>query len=211
MKGKLVTDDLLIADLRRLAAIFPRLTSWQIKSSGKYAYMTYYKRFGSLAGIRNAAGWTPPVGDPAWALKLTAQAEQLERWPERRCVQFFRSHRWPSGVLCPRCEWGGAVVFLKNQRIGNPEIVLYECRDCRYQFSDVAGTVFHKTAVPIRLWFHALLAWASPGGTAEKARRLGMGDEVLRQRLDRLKGSVFGKALALALIAALEGTKTERR
>lgn len=201
-----VSDEELAADLRRIAQIAPRLTAEDIKEHGLYAYMTYRKYLGSLDAMRRAGGWVAP-GEPAWVARLAAQAQRLDRWTEAQCVAFLRQHRWPAGVICPRCQEGGGVTTLKNQKIGNPEIRLFECRDCLYQFSDISGTVFHKSWTPIRTWFYALLAYHSPGATTAKARRMGISADTLFVRIQRLVGSAFAKSLALALIEALEGGK----
>ena len=58
---------------------------------------------------------------------------------------YLRRARWPRGFLCPRCGSRGSH-FLASRR-------LEQCRVCRYQSSVTAGTVFHGTRVPLRVWF----------------------------------------------------------
>ena len=64
---------------------------------------------------------------------------------EARCWSYLRKARWPQGFLCPRCAGRGSH-FLATRR-------LEQCRSCRYQGSVTAGTVFHGTRVPLRIWF----------------------------------------------------------
>ena len=64
---------------------------------------------------------------------------------EARCWSYLRKARWPQGFLCPRCAGRGSH-FLATRR-------LEQCRTCRYQGSVTAGTVFHGTRVPLRIWF----------------------------------------------------------
>lgn len=33
---------------------------------------------------------------------------------------------------------------------------LYECVDCRYQYSITAGTIFHNSHIPLTKWFLAI-------------------------------------------------------
>ena len=61
------------------------------------------------------------------------------------CWAYLRRARWPRGFLCPRCGGRGSH-FLASRR-------LEQCRVCRYQGSVTAGTVFHGTRVPLRVWF----------------------------------------------------------
>jgi len=67
---------------------------------------------------------------------------------EQECEKYLERVRWPNGVLCPRC--GGR----KITRIET--VKKFECSHCRYQFSVTAGTVFHKTYIPLTKWFIAL-------------------------------------------------------
>ena len=72
-----------------------------------------------------------------------------DRFPdEDACWQTLRRMRWPHGFRCPRCA------HRKSYRLA--ERRLEQCRRCRYQASVTAGTLFHKTRVPLRVWFLAI-------------------------------------------------------
>ena len=72
--------------------------------------------------------------------------EFQEMFPdEEACWAHLRRVRWPHGFVCPRCGGRGSH-RLRGRRID-------QCRRCRYQASPTAGTVFHKTRVPLRIWF----------------------------------------------------------
>ena len=67
---------------------------------------------------------------------------------EQACWEHLRKMRWGEGFVCPRC--GGRESYsLRTRR-------LEQCRACRHQVSVTAGTIFHKTRVPLRIWFLAL-------------------------------------------------------
>ena len=67
---------------------------------------------------------------------------------EEACWRALRQMRWPHGFVCPRCGGRGSH-RLRTRR-------LEQCRTCRYQASPTAGTLFHKTRVPLRTWFLAI-------------------------------------------------------
>jgi transposase-like protein len=67
---------------------------------------------------------------------------------EQACWEFLRKLRWRKGFVCPRCEGRESVSILTRR--------LEQCRTCRYQVSVTAGTVFHRTRKPLRLWFLAI-------------------------------------------------------
>ena len=75
--------------------------------------------------------------------------ELMARFPdEAACVEFLRKLRWPDGFVCPRCGGRGSATIQTRR--------LEQCRSCRYQVSITAGTVFHRTRKPLRLWFLAI-------------------------------------------------------
>ena len=72
--------------------------------------------------------------------------EFQEQFPnEAACWKALRRVRWPHGFECPRCG------HRKSYPIAGRR--LEQCQSCRYQASVTAGTIFHKTRVPLRIWF----------------------------------------------------------
>jgi len=67
---------------------------------------------------------------------------------ETSCWFWLRRMRWPKGFRCPRC--GGTTSYRLARRD------LDQCQDCGYQVSLTAGTVLHKTRVPLRTWLLAV-------------------------------------------------------
>jgi transposase-like protein len=69
---------------------------------------------------------------------------------EESCKSFLVAHRWPSGVMCPRC--GNAKVYDLAPRLP----FKWQCHGCAkkgYRFSVLTGTVFENTKYPLRTWF----------------------------------------------------------
>ena len=68
---------------------------------------------------------------------------------ELACRKYLTKRRWPKGFWCRRCGASRAS-WIQTRR-------LYQCRGCRTQVSLTAGTIFHKTRVPLRTWFWLIL------------------------------------------------------
>ncbi len=63
------------------------------------------------------------------------------------CLRYVEFLRWPDGFRCPRC--GHSETWTTKRG-------LYQCQKCRHQSSITAGTIFHDTRKPLRLWFEAM-------------------------------------------------------
>lgn len=99
---------------------------------------------------------------------------------DKSCLEYLRRKRWPNGFICPRCganpgqsENGEGLpadrgnfansggYFSKKRRsakagwwsVGRN---VYECTRCHHQTSLTAGTIFHKTRIPLKKWFWML-------------------------------------------------------
>lgn len=80
---------------------------------------------------------------------------------EEICLQILRHVRWNGTITCLRC--GSALLnVLKN---GNrSSVTKYACIKCKYQFSDITGSIFHKTRTSLSKWFYAIYLVAEMGG-----------------------------------------------
>ncbi|NKE72814.1 transposase [Candidatus Manganitrophus noduliformans] len=72
------------------------------------------------------------------------------RPPEAWCWQTFRAIRWGGRVFCPCCGEKAR----RHCRRG--EAYCYWCRNCNRIFSDLTGTPFEGTKVPLSTWFMAI-------------------------------------------------------
>lgn len=112
--------------------------------------------------------------------------EFQQRFPdEARCAQFLFDRRWPEGFVCPGC--GGRRSCLLRSRA-----YTYECAACGKQTSVTAGTMMHRTKLPLTTWFWAahLMATHSNGMSAQQLMgQLGLGSYktawLLAQKLRR--------------------------
>lgn len=66
---------------------------------------------------------------------------------EEACRAYVAGLRWPQGFVCPECDQSKAWEMRRG---------LYWCRNCDYQASLTAGTLFNDTHKPLKLWFEAI-------------------------------------------------------
>lgn len=88
---------------------------------------------------------------------------------EVACRQYLARSRWPEGFRCPRCQHEEALEL--------PARLLWRCRRCGYDTSVTAGTVLHRTKLPLTQWFWAayLVSTQTPGFSAlQLQRQLGL-------------------------------------
>ena len=93
---------------------------------------------------RNALPVRPPPPD------LTL-AEILSHFPtDEKARQYLEAVRWLDGRCCPHC--GNAnqtrIHAIKANKPKKVRDGLYECGECRDQFTVTVGTVFHGSKVP---------------------------------------------------------------
>ena len=74
---------------------------------------------------------------------------ELDTWfkTEQDCCQYLFEMRWPNGFECPRCR---SVEYWTSNRN------LFVCKKCEFQISLTAGTIFHRSRKPLRIWFDAI-------------------------------------------------------
>ena len=58
------------------------------------------------------------------------------------------SRRWPNGMACLKCGSTDVTDLPKRN--------LFQCSDCRYQFSVTTGTIMHDSHLPLRKWMVAI-------------------------------------------------------
>jgi transposase-like protein len=66
---------------------------------------------------------------------------------EQQCEEAVAAWRWPGGFRCPHC--GGS----QRTQFRRAKLLYFQCADCQYQCSLIAGTIFASTKLPLRTWF----------------------------------------------------------
>jgi transposase-like protein len=86
--------------------------------------------------------------------KLMATGEFETLFPsDDACKAYLVARRWPTGVICPRCNSSERIYELKARPFH------WQCRKCSdqgYRFSVLVGTIFENTNVPMRQWFKVI-------------------------------------------------------
>ncbi len=84
---------------------------------------------------------------------------------EQKCRDALERIRWPSGVACVRC--GDTDVDEVENRDQ------WRCSSCDYRFSVTAGTIMHRSHLPLRKWFLAiyLMCESKKGMSAHQLHR----------------------------------------
>jgi transposase-like protein len=81
------------------------------------------------------------------------------------CLDYWIQCRWPEGFVCPKCS-GKSAALLSTRPV-------FKCRGCRHQTYVMAGTVMHRSHLPLQEWFWAayLVATHTPGISAHQLQR----------------------------------------
>ena len=84
---------------------------------------------------------------------------------DEKCREILVRLRWPAGVECPRCKMPAVELATAKQ--------LFYCKDCNYQFTVTAATIFNDSHLPLQKWFLAtlLLCEARKGMSANQIKR----------------------------------------
>lgn len=77
------------------------------------------------------------------------------RFPdEEACAQYLVERRWPVGFVCPSCGHASGWALRRTRPT-------WECSGCGRQTSVTAGTIMHRSHLPLRTWFLAAHIMAS--------------------------------------------------
>lgn len=81
---------------------------------------------------------------------------------EEQCEAMLVRLRWPKGFICPNCEHDDG--YQLNGRS------LIQCTVCKRQTSVTAGTIFHRTHLPLVCWFRIIYEVVQDKGGASATR-----------------------------------------
>jgi transposase-like protein len=135
---------------------------------------------------------------------------------EAACAEYLSTVRWPDGFLCPTC---GAQS--EPKRVATRPAIR-RCRPCGAETSLTAGTIMHRTRLPLQVWFWAayLASTQTPGMSAlQLQRQLGIPRyETAFQLLHKLRAGMLrpdqdriGKDHPVEVDEAYVGGKTRGR
>ena len=84
---------------------------------------------------------------------------------ETKAREWLEARVWPNGPVCVHCgATGDDVTKLES---GNHRSGLYQCNQCREQFTVTVKTVFERSKIPLTKWLASLfLMTASKKGVS---------------------------------------------
>src|SRR5579862_9363867 len=84
---------------------------------------------------------------------------------ETKAREWLEARVWPKGPVCPHCGATGDDVTALMGKAHRPG--LYQCSQCREQFTVTVKTVFERSKIPLTKWLAALfLMTASKKGVS---------------------------------------------
>ncbi|MEO6909028.1 MAG: IS1595 family transposase, partial [Abditibacteriaceae bacterium] len=83
----------------------------------------------------------------------TAQEAIIHFSDAQVCHDFMVQMRWPDGVVCPHC--GGMDARFTQTKAVKPRR-LWNCHDCKKQFSLKSGTIFEDSPLGLEKWLPAV-------------------------------------------------------
>jgi transposase-like protein len=85
---------------------------------------------------------------------------------ETKAREYLETQRWPNGPICPHCgNADQAKIGALNGEAHRPG--LYQCNECRQQFTVTVGSVMERSKIPLNKWLMAMhLMGAGKKGTS---------------------------------------------
>ena len=116
---------------------------------------------------------------------------------ETKAREWLEAQIWPDGPICPHCgSYEPTALKGKAHRPG-----LYQCNECRQQFTVTVGTLFERSKIPLSKWLMAtyLLSASKKGmSTRQLSRMLGVSVKSSWFMMHRIREAMReGKAGAL--------------
>lgn len=80
---------------------------------------------------------------------------------EAACLEWLKNYVHPAGIVCQNKGCPRYREVTKHHRVLSRRS--YCCAHCGHHVHPTAGTLFHKSPTPLRLWFYAIYLMASTG------------------------------------------------
>jgi transposase len=72
---------------------------------------------------------------------------------DEACLEWLREYLYPDGIFCKVCQQ-----VTKHHRVKSRPS--YSCDRCGHHEHPTAGTIYHRSRTPLRLWFRAIFLMA---------------------------------------------------
>jgi transposase-like protein len=80
------------------------------------------------------------------------------------CLKWLKDYRFPDGIRCPVCD-----KITKHHKITKRPC--FKCDNCGHEVYPLAGTIFHKSATPLKTWMEAIF-WMATTRSGHSAKEL---------------------------------------
>jgi transposase-like protein len=120
----------------------------------------------------------------------------------KKIYQLIRKKRWKNGVYCPRC----GVFDVKRHQLLPSGLQKYRCGLCNMIFSDLKGTIFEATKLPIEKWFVAIYEFSFQKGMSidELKDRISVNKNTAHRILGLLRKAIYLDNLTITLEGEVE-------
>ena len=111
---------------------------------------------------------------------------QAEFPDEAACAEFLIRHRWPAGFVCPTCR-GCRSARLRSRAY------TFECLGCGRQTSVTAGTILHRTKLPLTTWFwtaHLIATHTNGISALQLANQIGVKEDTAWLLLHKFRAAM---------------------
>jgi len=115
------------------------------------------------------------------------------------CLDAIAKARWPRGFNCPHCGHDD------GYRLSNRPV--FQCCCCRKQTSITAGTIFHKSRIPLTKWFLMMFLMVQDKGGSSALRMskfLGMRYDTVWHIMHKLRLAMFDRDQSNTLTGFIE-------
>lgn len=68
---------------------------------------------------------------------------------DKACLEYLKELTYPDSTKCPKCERESNFYKVNGRKA-------YACQFCGHHVYPTAGTIFDKSATPLKLWFYAM-------------------------------------------------------
>lgn len=76
---------------------------------------------------------------------------------DKSCLEWLKNNRYPDGIHCKVCDKITSHHYIASRRS-------YACQDCGHHVHPTAGTIFHKSRIPLTIWFYVIHRIAKTNG-----------------------------------------------
>jgi len=120
-------------------------------------------------------------------------------------IEIIRSMTKRYRKCCPKC---GTVTCSEIHHTDRRGIKTYRCQHCHKTFTELYGTIFYKSKIPLSYWLRAIIYWVnSTGGlsAAELSRNLGISHISAWKMMMKIRETMVGGLSNDLLSGLVEG------